>query len=300
MSERPPIAARDFKFSLLLLGIWLFSGVVVAGMLPDEPAAQPRKASRQLPPPATVLRDADRASIFRPTATPGARPQGLYFPLTIRAQNSPQPTPLVAENTLKFHGIDFGNQQERASIRIKPTNEAINRGNPISIEFTPGPHCAFGDGYACANAFRPGEGEQAIFLTVHSGVGGEGEPFRRAVEGTWLNQALHPLSQVQTNLNALHGAKVSLSQGDKTQGGLRLAAVVRVPAEGVGEYFRSPVSEALRLAAQFNPALQAYLTPEEPLLIFETCGWKMPGEPWADGVTSTSGSVYLGVIVKEK
>lgn len=285
----------------MLLGAWLIGGVLIARTLPEKSNPNRRTASRDLPPPATVLRDVGSAAPLQPTHLTPTQPAYLYFPLTLRAQADPMPTPTIeAAATLKFYKIDFEDQRERVSIRIQPANEEVNRGNPISIEFYPGSHCAFGDGYACANAYLAGNGGPVIFLTVHSGIGGEGEPFRRAVEGAWINQALYPLPQVQANLEALSGAKVSLSQRDKSQDGFRLAALVRVPAEGVGAYFRSPVSAALGLAARSNPGLKSYLEPNQPLLVFETCGWKMPGEPWADGVTSTSGSVYLGVIVKGK
>ena len=36
-----------------------------------------------------------------------------------------------------------------------------------------------------------------------------------------------------------------------------------------------------------------------PLLVFETCGWKVTGEAWARGTTSTTASIYLGVIQKK-
>lgn len=293
--------APDWKLSLMLLGAWMIGGVMVAGILPGKSNPNRRTASRALHPPATVLRDAGRAAPLQPSRLTPTQPPYLYFPLTLRTHADPPPTPAaVTTASLKFYKIDFEDQRERVSIRIQPAGAEVNRGNPISIEFYPGSHCAFGDGYACANVYLAGNGEQVTFLTVHSGIGGEGEPFRRAVEGAWINQALYPLPQVQANLEALTGAKVSLSQGGKSQDGFRLAALVRVPAEGVGAYFRSPVSAALRLAARSNPGLKSYLEPNQPLLVFETCGWKMPGEPWADGVTSTSGSVYLGVIVEGK
>jgi hypothetical protein len=69
-----------------------------------------------------------------------------------------------------------------------------------------------------------------------------------------------------------------------------------VPARLLQQYFHSPVEQALSVAAEANPELAAFVNPAGPILVFETCGWMAPGEAWAPGVTSASGSVYVGVI----
>jgi hypothetical protein len=138
-----------------------------------------------------------------------------------------------------------------------------------------------------------------IFITVHSGIGGEAESFRQAVEGLGWNQALFPLARAQKNLRRLAGSTVSITQGAVSLPGFELAAAGRVPAEGLARYFSLPAASALELAAQFAPVLQPFVNPDQPQVVFETCGWKMPEEPWAPEVTSASGSVYLGVIRKQ-
>ncbi len=222
---------------------------------------------------------------------------GLIPVLQAPAQPEKQPTPLPAPS-LDFYRIDFTNQRKRVNIQIRPSGTQVNLGRPIIISFYPGDTCIFGDQHACISVFRTGNRQEVTFITVHSGVGGEGQAFRHAVEGSGLNQAAFTRKQVQTNLKALQGAAVTISQGKKTVAGFELVALTRIPAGDVDAYFALPVEEALKLAENLDPAFATHIRPDMPLAVFETCGWKMPGEPWAPGVSATTGSVYLGVIQK--
>ena len=38
------------------------------------------------------------------------------------------------------------------------------------------------------------------------------------------------------------------------------------------------------------------IDPTRPMLVFETCGWKMAEERWYPGTSATTGSIYVGVI----
>ena len=140
-----------------------------------------------------------------------------------------------------------------------------------------------------------------VFLTVHSGVGGEAETFRRAVEGRRIhslgaNRAAYSLKRIQNNLANLTGAQVTVSQGERVLQGLSLVGTARLGPAWLAQYYRLPAGEALELTASLDPAFTARIAPEQPMLIFETCGWKLPSEPGSQGVADTSGSVYLGVI----
>jgi hypothetical protein len=214
------------------------------------------------------------------------------------ARLSEKVLPPLNPPSLDFYRIDFANQRKRVSIQIHPTSTQVNLGRPIAISFYPGNTCIFGDQHACINVFRTTGMQQVIFITVHSGVGGEGQAFRHAVEGSGLNQAAFTRKQVQADLKTLQGASVKISQGKKTVEGFELVALTRIPAQYVDAYFALPVEEALELAESLDPAFAAQIHPSLPLAVFETCGWKMPGEPWAPGVTATTGSVYLGAIQK--
>jgi hypothetical protein len=195
-----------------------------------------------------------------------------------------------------FYGIDFNNSAQRIRIKIFPKNERVNQGKPIVIAFTPGQSCTYGDRQACINRYFTVEGGEVIYITAHSGVDGEAEAFRRAVEGTGFDQASFSLRKVQARLQDLQGAEVQIVQGETTVSGLVLAAASRVPPKDMLDYLSLGLPQALALASSNDPALAASLKPAEPQIIFETCGWMMPGEPWLPGITSTNASIYLGVI----
>jgi len=229
---------------------------------------------------------------FQPIPNP-ALPERLQSPTAQPTANIP-----TEETPFGFYGIDFSNHKKWVSLQIQPNDTGINRGKPIFISFIPGQRCNFGDHHACVNTFTTQVNGTVIFITVHSGVGGEGQGFRHALEGTGINRAAFPPRRVQDNLKALLGAEVALAQGDNVLGGLKLVAVARIPASWLATYFNTPLDQALALAASIDPSLMEGIDPGQPQLIFETCGWKMPGEPWATSVSSTTGSIYLGVVQK--
>lgn len=203
-----------------------------------------------------------------------------------------------ADEATGFNGIDFSNPWERIRIKIYPPNWQINSGKPIVIAFNPGQTCQFGDRQACINTFTAKQGGETTFVTVHSGVNGEAEPFRRAVEGFDFDQAGFPLRKIQARLRDLQGADVEIVQGDTVVSGLMLSVAVRVPPKFMDDYLNAALPDALSMAAAINPSMNDSLAPAEPQVVFETCGWKMPWEPWLPGMTSTNASIYLGVIQK--
>jgi hypothetical protein len=135
-----------------------------------------------------------------------------------------------------------------------------------------------------------------IFITVHSGIGAEAEVFRNAVEGTGFSQAGLPLEKALARLGDLQEMAVTIVQGDAVVDGLRMAALGRVPAKGVHDYFASPVTRSLEIASSYSESLAWAVEPPTPLIVFETCGWRMRGEPGAKSLEDTSASVYIGVI----
>jgi hypothetical protein len=214
----------------------------------------------------------------------------------------PQPADVgasdMASSTTGFYGIDFSNPLERIRIKVYPPDWQINGGKPIVIAFTPGQSCQYRDHRACINTFTAEQGGETTLVTVHSGVDGEAEPFRRAVEGFGFDQAGFPLRKIQSRLRDLQGAEVEIVQGDTVVSGLVLSAAVRIPPKSMDDYLDSALPDAMALAASINPVMNSALSPEEPQVVFETCGWKMPWEPWLPGMTSTNASIYLGVIQK--
>jgi hypothetical protein len=181
---------------------------------------------------------------------------------------------------------------EKVVLRITPPGD-LNAGNAIKIAFIPGADCEFGSGRACVSRHRGG---QVTLLTVHSGLGGEGEAFRSAVEGTGLDLAFFSSARIRHNMQALAGSPARIQSGGLGREDLSLAAVVRIPPARLEEYFGTPFDEALSAAAEDSPELQAALDSGGPLLIFEICGWQIPGEVMAPEVSPTTASIYLGVI----
>lgn len=201
--------------------------------------------------------------------------------------------------TFDFYGIDFGKSRLRIIITIYPPDNLVNNGKPIVIPIYSGSECVFGDKSACVSAFRTSKEGNVIFLSIHSGVGGEAQNLRHAIEGTGINRAGYNIEKVINNLEALNGASVTILQDDIEITGLRLVATARIPAQSLANYFQTPISSALYQAANSNPNLIDVIHPKSNQLVIETCGWKMRGEPWADEVTPTTASIYLGVIQKQ-
>jgi len=262
----------------------------------------------------------------QPETTPRARPGGYSISQALRQgaaarlagtptpfqplQPTPfQPMPSTPTPTqtnaapeapaLNFYGIDFSNTQRWVRIHIFPPDKSVNQGKPIVIAFIPGATCVFGDQRACVSSLPTGAESAATYLTIHSGVGGEAQSFRHALEGTGWDQAAYTLQQVRANLRALRGAEVVITQGKRRVEGLILGDVARIPPTNVQAYFDTPLQNALEAAASLAPGLGDILAPQQPILVFETCGWRIPSEAWAKGLNPSSASIYLGVIQKK-
>ena len=193
--------------------------------------------------------------------------------------------------------IDFSPLGKRITLQIDPPNVRVNRGKLLQISFLPGVRCTFGDQHACVTPYGD-ESSNHIFVSIHSGVGGEGQSFRHALEGTGINRTGYLLEKVDQNIKALQAAEVTILQDGDESGGFFLVGLTRIPPESLDTYLKLPVVEAISFAILLDPVKMRAVDPNLPMLVFETCGWKMPSEPWLPSVTSTTGSIYLGVIQK--
>ncbi len=219
--------------------------------------------------------------------------------LTATPYQPRHPTPVYTQvlerkepPTFNFQKINFKPQSGRLNISIDPPSPLVNQGKPINISFIPAETCDFGDQQACVSTHVLDK-SNLIFLTVHSGYGGEGQAFRHAVEGTGINRAAFSLSEVNNNLTALQDAQVSVTAHGDEVGGMSVRGVIRIPAAHVDAYFNLPIEDALVFAASLNPEVWSTIDQSQPLLIFETCGWKLPAEPGSAEVSDTTGSVYM-------
>jgi hypothetical protein len=229
-----------------------------------------------------------------PLVIPTALPPALEAEVAVVEKTEESPV----EPSTDFYGINFSNNKERVSIKIIPKNKKINSGKPIVISFLPGKRCVFGDQHACVAAFLNENLGNTIFLTVHSGEGGQAQSYRNALEGTLINSGAYTPKKVQSNMSALDGAKVILSQGNKTVEGLELSFVSRIPPRSLRRYLSSSMFEALGLAVSIDGDLNYQTDPKQPQLVFETCGWRLPGEAMGPVSTATSAAIYLSVIQK--
>ena len=235
-------------------------------------------------------------SAFTLTSTPyqplsPTNPSPALGYATTPVTSTPNPEP-----SFDFYRIDFHPGAEGIKLRITPPTDQVNHRQPIAITVNPSRNCPYQEGRACVRAYRTAGGGNVIFVSVHSGVDGEAEAYRRALEGLGLDQAGFSLKKIHNNLSSLAGAAVQIKQGERLVDGLQLAAAGRVPPRLIQDYFRNPVEKALSIAATANPELEEFVNSAGTILVFETCGWTVPGEAWAPGVTNVSSSVYIGVI----
>ena len=256
-----------------------------------------------------------------PTATPTQRPNpgGLGYGDILSGRVYPvQPTPSrqpvdnshpstdnefgfnITDDGMEadFYGIDFNDQEQWIRIKITPPDKRVNSGKPIIINFKPGVTCEFGNKSACVNTAVNENFGKTIFLTIHSGIGGEAQAYRHSMEGTAIDGAAFGIKEIQKNVKALAGADVVINQGKVTLTGFTLAGTSRVPPLNVVKYFELPIMDAFRLAAQIDPLMSPFVSANQTQIIFETCGWKVPGEKLAPGLNSSRSSVYIGVIQK--
>ena len=98
---------------------------------------------------------------------------------------TPQGAETLNISRYDFYGIDFSSSAERIKFEILSPTGDVNQGKPVVLSFIPGNTCIFGDQQACVYPHQAW-GQNMIFLTIHSGVGGEGQEFRHVIEGTGL------------------------------------------------------------------------------------------------------------------
>ena len=187
----------------------------------------------------------------------------LHAPTSINALSTPFPEP-----STNFFGIDFRPGAARIKILVRPQTDRLNDGKPITIEVNPGSSCHYQDHHACVSAFRQGRSGNVIFISVHSGIGGEAEVYRRAIEGMGLDQAGFSIKLICSNLARLENASVQIRQGDRIVVGLKLAAAMRVPPGLLQDYFNGSVEQAMALAASVNPNLGDFPDPDSPAVSF--------------------------------
>jgi hypothetical protein len=218
-----------------------------------------------------------------------------YF-LPFIIQNEPQTQINEQEKGLDtlIEAIDISPTGSQITIMIEPNKEVFNSGKPVKISFLPGQHCNYGDGNACIYHFLLSNQSKVIFASVHSGLGGEGEPLRNLIEGTGLNQGLYTSNQVNKIAQSLAESEVTVYQGNTEINGLVLTIIARIPPASLETYLTLPVEQTLTYAMELG-----LLNPEifnSNMLVIETCGWQLPGDVQNLDYPNTTQSIYLGII----
>jgi hypothetical protein len=273
--------ARAYLVAMTSLG--LLALVLILG----EPAP---------PGPSLSIGYAQRGDFSTPTPfhplgpTPTALPSPSPSPTT---EPSPQAPPPLTE---VWHGADFS-EGNRVQIVLRPEG-ALDPGlDRVRIAFRTGRPCEYTHFRACV-ALHPGDAAHAgvLLATVHSGLGGDGQSLRHALEGTGLNTAAFGLDEIARRMEALAGACATVLQGQGEGETARVVAVLRVPPDRISEYFTLAPYEALERFGGEIPALRRALDRPGALLVIETCGWRHPAEWGLPGASDTTGSIYLLVL----
>jgi len=206
-------------------------------------------------------------------------------------------TRLNEERDAPVFDINFKDGSPPVKILLDPHIEQNHALTPVEISFLPGEHCIFGDGYACVYEFISSAGKSVTFISVHSGLGGEGDDLRNLFEGTGINLGLFEPAQVMNIAQSLSGSAIEIKQDNRLIKDLTLSAVSRIPPEHFTTYTMLPIEEALDFAIEITSIDPSILN--QDLLIIETCGWRLPGEEQIVGLNVTSSSVYLAIVSLE-
>lgn len=240
---------------------------------------------------------------------PSGAAQGTWHTATPFQPASTTPTPfLPAHPTLtpvatqpdelnfQFHGIDFSTGAGEIMLTFWPASQSLNHGDPIEVPVLPAATCVFGDHQACVYHYRTPHNGEVIWVSVHSGVGGEGQRLRHALEGTGINSTGLDLPQIGQNLENLPEAGMSLIQGEVAATAVSVVAAARVPAYQLADYLALPIDGALEFALENDSTAWQQVQSDRTTLVIETCGWRLAGEAGAEWVTDTSASIYLVIL----
>jgi len=218
-----------------------------------------------------------------------------YF-LPLLTSNEPHSESVQQNNKIEpfLSSIDFSPNGSPIRVNIKPKHDGIESDDIVTISFLPGNQCSYGDGRACVYTFNMPNQRKVTLISIHSGMGGEGEPFRDLVEGTGINQGFYAVDQAIKNAQAIIGSDVLIKQGEFAITGLALSAIARIPPAHVETYLSLPIELSLAYAVDIGVLDPDNL--DEDMFVFETCGWQLPGEEKNADYPNSTQSIYLGIV----
>lgn len=281
-ANQPWLWVGILSLGIILMGglvLWIFANQSPTGRTAEIPAAEPGILFHPSPTP------------FLPVIQPSVV---LENPSGEEKTKEILPTVEFTLEPLPFwQDFDFSVDAGKIEIHLLDQTRNFYDGKPVVLRFTPGGDCPFGTGRGCVSQHAAG---RYLLLTLHSGVSGEAQQLRHALEGTGINSAGLKSAEIQVNLENLRSSIASLHQGFQNLDYLSVRAALRIPPDQIEAYYSQPFVEALDAAAQSNLLFQELLNSGEPLIFIETCGWPVSGEPAAEGDYKGTGSVYLVAI----
>ena len=129
---------------------------------------------------------------------------------------------------------------------------------------------------------------------MHWGGCTKAEALRNFLEVTGFFQGAYTDTSGRSKMQSLVGSAISIEQGEKVLDALSLIAFIRVPPAHFDTYMALPVEQTLDYALEVMQLDPSVL--DQDLLVFETCGWKLPGEEAVAGLNYTSNAIYLGLV----
>jgi len=272
---------------MLLLGIflavglvlWIFTNQSPTSLAAENPAKEPGLLVHPSP---TPFLPVIQPPVVLQKSSGDEKPEAILPTAEVRPEIPPF-----------WEDFDFSIDAGKIEIHLLDQTGNFFDGKPVVLRFTAGEDCPFGTGRGCVSQHAAG---RYLLLTLHSGVSGEAQQLRHALEGTGINTAGLKSAAIQANLEYLQSSIASLHQGSRNLDYLSVKAALRIPPDQIEAYYSRPFIEALDSAVENDRRFQEILNSGEPLIIIETCGWPVYGEPAAKGDYQGTGSVYLVAI----
>ena len=291
--RNPPLRFPWLWLFLLSAGLMLAAGMLIWLLQNRSPSVKAMPPSGSVLP---VLHLSATPTPFTPLMNPATPEPEIYLhPQEETAVATTVPEPVVDVPPSFWQAFDFSDGAERVEIHLVDPDLGILGGKPVQMRFTPGSDCVFGSGKACVSLHAD---SRVMLLTIHSGISGEGQQLRHALEGTGINTAGLRTAEILANLDQLQGAIASLHQGVTNLDYLTVVAAIRIPPDQIDAYYDLPFLEAVDWAAEGNEDLHQRLADGQSLIFIETCGWPVIGEVSAGGEYQGTGSIYLIAIGK--
>ena len=288
-------AKQCLSFLLNYWGVWvlalclLVGGILIKPVLTLVPVLL-NSASRK---PATNSSAFNPINNEFPAEVPIEPNYARFLPLIIQNESFSEDQQVETWDKGALSSFDFSPNSSPIKVAFLPKN-GNDAEKLVEVLFLPGSQCIYGDGQACIFAFHLQNQTQVIFASVHSGMDGEGEPFRNMIEGTGINRGLFTPFQVEDNMASIAGSQVVIKQGDLALQNLELTAIARIPPAFVEAYLALPIESTLEYAIEIGVLNPELLRGE--VFILETCGWQLPGEEANANYPSSAQSIYLGVV----